>query len=352
MTPEVGVSEVRAAEVPITFTFAGKVDAYRDVEVRPQVGGTLLSREFNEGANVEDGQLLFRIDPRPYEVALARANAQLAQAQATLRQAEENLARIEELFRRQVATEKQFDDARAARDQAKASVQLAQAEVDAAKLNLGFTEVHAPISGATSVRSPPIGTLVLAQQTVLTTITQLDPAYVSYSFTESELKEFRAINARRGKPITEADLTIELRFGDGSPYPIQGRVYTAARTVDPQTGTIQARAIFPNSDGVLLPGLFVRIIVHGVTLPDAIVIPEQAVLQGPQGPFVYVVDANSTAQPRPVRVGRELEGGRNIEEGLQPGEHVIVDGIIRVRPGAPVRVAAPAGQPQAFEMKP
>jgi membrane fusion protein (multidrug efflux system) len=346
--PEVGVMEARAAEVPLTIVHAGRVAGVRDVEVRPQVSGVLLKREFSEGAQVKQGQVLFRIDPRTYEVALSRANAQLAQAQATLRQAEENYKRIEELLKRGVSTEKQIDDARAARDQAQAATQLADAEIRAAQLNLEYTTVNAPVTGTTSLLSPQVGTLVQAQQTLLTTITQLDPAYVNFSVTDAEYQSFQALNRRLAKPIKEEDLKVEVQFSEGITYPQQGSVDVSARTIDPRTGTLQVRAIVPNPDGSLLPGQFVRVVIRGIALPDAIVIPNQAVSQGPEGPFVYVVGENNTAQQRPVRLGRQVEAGWVVQEGLKPGEQVIVEGIIRVRPGAPVR-PAPLTPPAASQ---
>src|SRR5262249_32983195 len=154
------------------------------------------------------------------------------------------------------------------RDQARAAVQLAEAEIRTARLNLDYTTVVAPVSGVTALQSPPVGTLIQAQQTLLTTITQLDPAYVSFSFTDTEAQDFRELNQRRAKPITAEDLTVELRYGNGTAYPQIGKIDTAAQRVDMQTGTIEARAVFPNPDGVLLPGQFVRIVVRGVTLPD------------------------------------------------------------------------------------
>jgi membrane fusion protein (multidrug efflux system) len=335
--PEVGVIEARPAEVPVPVEYPGRVTGFRDVEVRPRVGGLLMSREFEEGAHVRAGQILFRIDPASYQVALDRAQAQLEQAQATLRQAEDEYRRIEELVRRRVAAEQQQEEALARRDQARASVQLAQAEVESARLNLGYTTVTAPLSGVTALQSPPRGTLIQAQQTLLTTITQLDPAYVNFSFTDAEGQAFRELNERRAVPILPSDLTVELHFGNGNVYPSPGRIDTAAQRVDPQTGTIEARAIFPNPEGVILPGQFVRVVILGVTLPDAIVVPDRAISQGPQGPSVFVVGDNGTAQSRPVRLGEEVAAGWVVQEGLQAGERVVVDGVIRVRPGAPVR---------------
>lgn len=335
--PEVGVVVVQPAETPFPVEFAGRVAAFRDVEIRPLVSGILLGREFEEGAKVDQGQVLFRIDPATYQVALTRAEAQLTQAQARLREAEDSFARIEQLARRGVSTDVQLDEARAARDQARAGVQLAQAEITSAKLNLGYTVVNAPVAGVTALQSPPVGTLIQAQQTLLTTITQLDPSYVNFSFTDEEGQAFRLLNERREKPITPQDLVVDLRFGNAAAYPHAGRIDIAAQRVDPRTGTIQVRAIFPNPEGALLPGQFVRVRIQGITLPDAIVVPKEAVSQGPQGPSVYVIGEDGTAQARPLRLGAELAQGWVVREGLRGGDRVIVEGVLRVRPGAPVR---------------
>jgi membrane fusion protein, multidrug efflux system len=344
--PEVGFVEVKPAEVPLRPEYAGRVVGLRNVEVRAQVGGVLRERGFQEGTRVKQEQVLFRIEDAPYRVALARANAQLAQAQATQRQAEENFARIEELSRRAVATDKQLDDARAARDQSAAAVQLANAEVEAAKLNLGYTTLAAPVSGSTTLDAPALGSLIQAQQTLLTTITPLDPAYVSFSVTDEEFRNFRTMNEARATPIRSEDLAVTLLFGSTTPYPQQGRIDVSANLVDVSTGTIQIRAAFPNPDGVLLPGQFVRLQISGVTLPNAVVVPKRAVSQGPQGPFVYVVDAGNLAQARPIRLGQDLERVWVVEDGLKGGERVIVDGLIRVRPGAPVKATAAADTPE------
>ncbi|MFL5022120.1 efflux RND transporter periplasmic adaptor subunit [Microvirga tunisiensis] len=336
-TPQVGIVVVQPAEVPYPVEYAGRVSGFRDIEVRPRVGGLLLKREYEEGARVTQDQVLFRIDPASYEVAVSRAEAQLLQAQAAVRQAEENFNRIEQLVRRGVSTEAQLEDARSQRDQARAGVQLAEAEIQNAKLNLSYTTVTAPGTGITALESPPVGALIQAQQTLLTTISQIDPAYVNFSFTDEEGRAFRALNERREKPISEKDLTVELQYARQAKYPQVGRIDTAAQRVDLQTGTIQARAIFPNPDGLLLPGQFVRVRLIGITLPDTIVVPQQAVSQGPQGPLVYVLGENDIAQARPIRLGPELAAGWVASEGLKGGDRVVVDGVIRVRPGQPVR---------------
>jgi membrane fusion protein (multidrug efflux system) len=346
--PEVTVIEVKAADTPLPLQYAGRVAGFRVVEVRAQIGGILLKRDYTEGAAVKVGDVLFRIDPRPYEATLARANAQVAQAQATLKLAEENFGRAEQLNQRGIATPRQLDDATAARDQARASLQAAEADLSTARLNLEYTVVKASVAGPTSLAAPPEGTLIQAQQTLLTTITQLDPAYVNYSATERELREFQEMDRQRDKPLDWETVGVQIQFGDGTTYARLGRPDTYSRTVDPRTGTIQIRAIFPNAEGGLLPGQFVRVNLQGVTMPKAMVIPKRAISQGPQGPFVYVVDGQSNAQVRPVRLDRELNDSWIIREGLKDGDRIVVDGVIRVRPGGPVRpVPAPPPAPRA-----
>ena len=292
------------------------------------------------------------MDPAPYQVALNRAEAQLDQVQAALRQAEENYVRVEELTRRKVATEKQREDAIAVRDQARAHVQGAQAEIANAKLNLGYTEVHAPVAGLTSLSTPSIGSLIQAQQTLLTTITPQDPAYVSFSYTDEEAQAYRELNERRAKPIDDKDLAVELYYSNGRLYSRRGKLDTSAPRVDPQTGTIQARVVFPNPDGLLLPGQFVRLRILGITLLNAIAIRKEAVSQGPQGPFVYVVGANDIAEVRPIRLGQQVGLDWVISEGLKPGERVVVDGVIRVRAGEKVRPVKYVPPVESHELAP
>ena len=348
--PEVGVMTLTAAEVPVPAVYAARVAGYRDIEIRSQVSGILTERAYEDGAKVEAGQVLFRIDRRPFEVARDRALAQLAQAQATSRQAEESFRRVEELSRRQVSTEQALDQARAARDQSQAGVQLAQSELKTAELNLSYTEIKAPVVGTTALTSPPVGSLIQAQQTLLTTLTQLDPAYVNFSVTDAEYQAFRELNEQRAKPLTEADLDVQVQYGSGATYPLRGRVQVSASSIDVRTGTLQVRAVFPNPKAELLPGQFVRVIVRGITLPNAIVVPKQAVSQGPQGPFVYVVGDNQIAQARPIKLGAEISQGWVVQNGLSAGERIVVDGVIRTRPGAPVRpvqMQAAAGNGEA-----
>lgn len=345
---EVAVATLVSADVPLPLLYAGRVTGFRVVEIRSQVGGFLLKREFTDGEAVKAGDVLFRIDPRSYEAALARAKAQVAQAQATLTQASENFTRVEGLAARQVSTQKALEDATAAREQATAALASAKADVQTAELNLEYTVIKAPISGLTSIEaSPPEGTLVQPQQTVLTRITQLDPAYVYFTTTDGELRELKEINRTRAKPLTEDDVTVKLRFGNGDVYPFDGRVDISSSIVDPRTGTVQIRAVFPNEKRGLLPGQFVRVEIIGVTMPNAVLVPKTAIVQGPQGAAVYVVDANDVAQARPVQLDREVAKGWIVKSGLQAGEKVVTDGVIRVRPGAKVKPVAAGAAPAA-----
>jgi membrane fusion protein (multidrug efflux system) len=335
--PEVGVATVKAADVPLPLDFSGRVAGFRVVEIRAQVSGLMMKREFLEGAVVEAGQVLFRIDPRTYQAQLDRAQAQLAQARATVVAADENYTRVQGLAAQKVSTQKALEDALAARDQARAAVLSATADVEMAKLNIEFTTIRAPVKGPTSLVSPPEGTLIKAQDTLLTTITQTDPAYVNFTFTDSELRSLSEIGRTTEELFDPDHVKVELQFGDGSTYPESGKVDTHSRTVDPRTGTILTRAIFPNKDAGLLPGQFVRVKMTGLTLPNAIVIPKQAINQGPLGAFVYVVEPDNVARVRQVRIYRELEDGFIVRKGLSSGERIVVDGVIRVRPGNPVK---------------
>ena len=334
--PDVGVATLHRGDVPITLAYAGRVAGYRTVEVRPQVSGIVLKREFNEGDRVKQGDVLFRIDPRPYQAALDRVAAQLTQARATATQSEENYKRIQELIGRNVATQKQMEDAQATRDQSKAAVQAAEADLATANLNMEYTTIRAPVSGPTMLTSPAEGTLVQSQQTLLTTIWQLDPAYVNFSVTDTEYRAFQSFQADRAKPLTDADVWVKLQYGDGTTYPVNGKVNVSSETVDQRTGTLQIRAIFPNPDGAILPGQFVRVVIGGIALPNAFVIPSKAVSQGPQGAFVYLVNDKNAAEIKPVKLLREYKDGWIVREGLNDGDKIIVDGVMRVRPGATV----------------
>jgi membrane fusion protein (multidrug efflux system) len=234
------------ADVPLPLHYAGRVAGFRVVEIRSQVGGFLQKREFVDGEPVKAGDVLFRIDPRSYEAALARAKALVAQAQATLTQATENYARIQGLAAQKVSTQKALEDATAARELATAALASAKADVQTAELNLEYTVIRAPISGLTSIEaSPPEGTLIQPQQTVLTRITQLDPAYVYFTTTDSEQRELREVNEKRAQPLKPEDVTVQLQFGNGDRHPIDGKIDSSSGIVDPRTARCRSAPCSP-----------------------------------------------------------------------------------------------------------
>lgn len=343
--PAVTVVEVKAGEVPLTFEYAARVEASRTVQVRAQAGGILLKRNFDEGAKVAAGDVLFEIDPRPYAAQLAKAQAQLQQADAQLAQATRDAERYIRLAETGAGTTKARDDALSAKELAAAAVAVAKADVESAELNLSFTKVTAPISGITSQEQVPEGSLIgtSGDAGLLTTITQLDPAHVIFSASESEIVAGRALLEAQGVWGTaDQVLSVEIMFGDGNVYPQKGVIDFASAGLDPDTGTMRLRATLPNPEGRLLPGQFVRAILHGFVARNAIVVPSAAVSQGPQGQFVYTVASDGNAEVRPVQLGREVTGGWIADSGLNPGDRLITEGIIKVRPGAPVAISEQA----------
>lgn len=341
--PTVAVSEIKAQPVPLRFDYAGRVAAFREVEVRARVQGILKEKAFVEGATVKAGDVLFRIDPAPFEAELARAKAQLMEAQAQLSRTQRDAERATTLFQRQYGTEKARDDAVSALELAKASVAGAEAQVRTAEINLGYTTITGPITGVTSYRMLPEGSLVgtSATDSLLTRMSQLDPVYVHFSFTDAEATEIRRlIDSGQGEGPADGKLQAKVRFGDGKTYDRVGHIDFTDSSLDLQTGTVRARAVLPNPESFLRPGQFVRVSVEGITRQDTIVIPQAAVMQGPQGQFVYAVDAQNKASIRPVTIGREVGGGWIIEKGLETGDRIVTEGVIKVRPGGAVTVAA------------
>jgi membrane fusion protein (multidrug efflux system) len=343
--PSVAVLAIEAQSVPLRFQYAGRVAAFREVEIRARVPGILLEKSFVEGAAVKEGDVLYRIDPATYEVELARARAQLQEAQAQVSRTRRDAERSATLLQRQAGSEKSRDDAASAYELAQATLAGAEAQVRAAEINLGYTTIKAPIPGIASLRVLPEGSLVgtSANDSLLTRISQIDQVYVHFSFTDAEANEIRdLIGTGNGKSPADGRLQAKISFGDGKSYPRVGRVDFTDSSIDLQTGTIRARAIVPNPESTLRPGQFVRVSVEGITRHDTIVIPQAAVMQGPQGQFVYAVDAENKASIRPISLGREVSNGWIVEKGLKAGDRIVTEGVIKVRPGAPVAVAAAA----------
>lgn len=336
--PVVSVLTLVTKDTPVSFEYAGRIAGKKAVEVRARVSGTLLKRNFVEGSRVKKGTVLFVIDPAPYEAALA-------QAKARAHQTERDWTRAKTLFAEKALSSKEYDAAESAYQQAKADLKTA-------KINLDYTTVKAPLSGITSKEAISEGNLVVADSTLLTHLTEMDALHVNFAIPDAESLEQRRL-LEKGMLFIPSDkkLQAEIILGDGTKHPTPGTVDFTDSIIDTQTGSVQSRALLANVDQSLLPGMFVRVHVKGMQRKDAILIPDRAVMQGPQGAFVYGVGSDSNATIKPIKLGMLVDGHRLVEEGLTPGDKVIVEGMIKVRPNTPVQVA-PDGPPPGKEGTP
>jgi len=351
--PPAAVTTITVApkEVLAPFEYTGQTVGSREVEVRARVRGILLSRNFEEGARVKKGQSLYTIDRAPFVAELARAEADLAGAKARFAQARRNVERLAPLNAENAVSQKDYDDAVSAVSIGEADVKAAEARLVQARLDLDYTRVEAPISGIAGRSLPSEGTLVSGPEVLLTRITQVDPIWVTFGIPESDRLRIRQ-EAEAGRlRLPEGGFDVRVRLSDGELFARTGHVTYEDVRYSGQTGTSDARAVLPNPGGRLHPGQFVRVTLVGATRPRAVLVPQRAVLDGPQGRFVYVVDAKSTAQARPVQIGEWAGSDWIITGGLEAGDRVIVDGVMRIGPGAPVQAsdidAAPAAKPAA-----
>ncbi len=337
--PQVTAVAVHPEEVDLSYQYAARITAYRDVQVRARVGGILMKRNFVEGSEVKAGELLFEIDPAPYEAELARVQAQLQQAQAQYAQSVRDADRAQTLVDQKVQSTAARDTAMSTRDLNAAAVAAAKAQVRTAELNLQYTKVTAPINGVTSREQVSEGSLIGtdASSSLLTSITQTDPVYINFSFTDTEAAEIRRLlDERKAKGLEANKLSVKLSFGDGTVYNHFGTIDFTSSSLDLETGTLGVRAIIDNPDRRLLPGQFVRATVTGVTVNDTIVIPEAALMQGPKGQFVYVVNNEGKAEVRPLNLGQQVAKGWIVLSGLNAGDRVVTEGVIKVKPGQAV----------------
>ncbi|MCX8108311.1 MAG: efflux RND transporter periplasmic adaptor subunit [Verrucomicrobiae bacterium] len=344
MVPEVAAITVTEQPVLLTTELPGRTEAYLIAEIRPQVSGLILKRLFEEGSEVQAGQVLYQIDPAPFQAAYDSAAAALARAEANLPAVRARAERFQELLANKAISQQAYDDAAAALRQVEADIQFYKAAVETAKINLAYTRITAPISGRIGKSSVTDGAIVTAYQPVaLATIQQLDPIYVNVPQSTTELLRLqkRLADGRLKHEGTNQN-SVKLILEDGSTYPLEGTLQFRDVSVDPTTGSVILRMVFPNPNRVLLPGMFVRAIVREGINERAILIPQQAVSRDHKGnPYVLVVGTNSTAQLKMVQIERAIGDKWLIESGLQPGDKLIVEGLQRLRPGMPVKEAQP-----------
>ncbi|MES2983809.1 MAG: efflux RND transporter periplasmic adaptor subunit [Pseudomonadota bacterium] len=323
--PKVAVQRITIADMPLTFDYAARLAGSREVEIRARVGGILQKRVYTEGQWVKRGDVLFMIDPAPYEAALA-------DAQSRFEQADKDYKRAVSLRKDKSLSPREFEAAQSTYGQSKAAV-------DTAKINLAYTTVRAPISGFASEEGFSEGSLVAADTSLLTRLTQLDPMYVEFATPDMEAMQQRAAVAA-GTMTLPADKTlkVEIRLSDGTVYPREGLVKFTDNIIDPTTGTVRVRAVVPNADHAILPGQFVRVVLKGLTQKNAIAVPEAAIMQGPMGTFVYRIDEAGKAQIAPVKLGLLNGQTRLIADGLNEGDSIITQGMIKVKPDSPVTV--------------
>ena len=330
------------ADVPVTLKAIGAVEALNAVAVTARAGGQLLEVGFSEGRDVRKGDLLFRIDPAPYQAALDQAQANLERDQARLVSADGDAVRYTALFEKGLVTREEFDGIAATAAAAKATVRADQAAVDAARLNLDYCQVRAPISGRTGSLLVKPGNMVTPSGGALVTINQLAPIGVSFSVPEQRLSDIRRYSR-------EGALAVRASLASSSAATYDGSLTFINNAVDRATGTILLKATFPNEDQVLWPGQFVEVDLTLTTLAGAVVIPAAAVQASQQGDGVYVIRPDSTAEWRPVVLGARLDDSVAITEGVRAGEKVVTDGQLRLSPGARVAIkpdltpAGPAG---------
>ncbi len=339
--PEVAVVNVEAKPVPIIVELPGRTTAFRVSEVRPQVTGIIKKRLFEEGSLVAAGQPLYQIDAAPYEASLASARAERQRAVATIASTQAKADRYKALVTVDAVSRQNYDDAIAALKQAEAQVAAADAAIEAAEINLAYTDLTSPISGRIGKSAVTEGALVTANQSApLAVVQQLDPIYVDLSQSAADLLRMRKEIAEGTLVANAEQAAVTLVIGN-QVHGRKGQLKFSDVTVDPGTGTVQLRAVFPNEDGALLPGLFVKGRVEQGVRQTAILVPHRAVTRAPDGrPMVWVVGDDDTVSPRPVETEHSFATAWLISRGLTGGARIVVEGFQKIRPGSKVTVAA------------
>jgi len=338
--PEVAVITIQPQRVVLTSELPARTSAYLVAEVRPQVNGIIQKCLFTEGRNVHAGEILYQIDPAPYRAAYNSAVAALARAESNLPPARLRAERYQKLLADKAVSQQEYDDADAAVKQIEADIQCAKAAVETARINLDYTEVKSPITGRAGKSNVTVGALATAYQGIaFTTIQQIDPIYVDASQSTADLLQLRRdLSTGRLKNGRVSQTRVKLILEDGTPYALTGTLKFSDITVDRNTGSITLRMVFPNPKGLLLPGMYVRAIVERGIVDQGILVPQQAVSRDAKGiPSVMVVNNENKVEQRILVADETVGTNWLIRSGLKAGDRVIVEGLLRVRPGSPVK---------------
>lgn len=341
--PEVEVVQITSGQIALTTELPGRTTDFRQAQIRPQVNGILQQRLFTEGQMVNAGDVLYQIDAAPYQASLANAKANLQSAKAVEHNARLKAERFKGLLGSKAVSQQDYDDATAALMQAQAAVASAEAAVNSAQINLNYTRITAPISGQIGRSDVTEGALLTANQTqVMATIRQLDPIYVDLTQSSTEL-----LKLKRQMQHDDAAVSVDLLLDDGSEYANKGSLQFSEVNVDPGTGMVTLRAVFPNNKGELLPGMFVRARLHHGTDNNAVLVPQRAVSRTPKGQAsVMLVSQDNTVQSQIIETGRIVGTDYQVLSGLKAGDTVVVAGLQKIRPGATVRTVTAAADSQ------
>ena len=338
---EVTTLAVQARDVPVAVEYVAQTQSSQAVNIQARVSGFLDKRVYTEGAFVKAGQVLFRMDPKPFQAQVDGAAAALQRNQAALDVASANLKRVAPLVEKNALSQKDLDDAKGQYEQAGAAVAQSKAQLQSAKLDLSYTIITSPVDGVTSYAAIADGTYVSPPNSQLTTVSVLSPMWVNFSLSENELQRIRNdVKAGRLKLPPDYNMTVEIEQADGSLYPFTGRITFADPSYNAQTGTFLIRATVDNPKGVLRPNQYVRARLRGAIRPNAILVPQRAVQQGGKGHFVWVIDKDGKAELRPVTVGDWYGDGWFVNEGLHAGDQLVIDGAQRLAAGATPKVTA------------
>lgn len=346
--PTVEVVDIVQKDMPVTFEFVAQTQSSHLVNIQARVSGFLDKRVYTEGDVVKEGQVLFQMDPKPFQAQLDQANAALAGQQAALATARSNLARTKPLAELNALSQKDLDDATGQYQSAVAAVEQAKAQVDTAQLNLSYTTITSPVTGVSSSAQQTDGTYIGQQNSLLTTVAVLSPIWVNFSVSENEMQSMRnQVDKGFLRPPKKNSYLVEVVLVDGSIFPHNGQITFAEPSFNAQTGTFLIRANVENPKGILRPNQYVRVRLKGAVRPNAILVPQRAVQQGPKGHFVWVVGSESKAEQRPVVVGDWLGDDWFIFEGIRAGEKVVVDGGQTLRPGMAITAKPYAAKPKS-----